>query len=176
MVSYPIGFRVAQAIGFTGAAWLSGNIAALSMNCVPGLIASRREDLAPPLLVVKQWRKVFEAGKAQNPPIAALTGAAFLYLAWSVRVGAPLFQRAAYSRTGLYVAAATLTFSIVPYTFLTMSTTNNELLKMERLSTDLSSHDTKESAKLLDKWVTLNGIRSLLPLAGGLMGMVAAFI
>ncbi|KAJ5833269.1 hypothetical protein N7474_001580 [Penicillium riverlandense] len=176
MVSYPIGFRMAQAIGFTGAAWLSGNIAALSMNAVPALVSSRQEDNAPPKLIVKQWRNVYEAGKAQNRPIAAITASAFFYLAWSVRSGAPLFRQAAYSQAGLYSAAAILTLGIVPYTIVAMSNTNNALLNMAKPKIELSDRNQAESVTLLDKWVNLNLFRSLLPLAGGLIGIAAAFM
>ncbi|GAQ12293.1 hypothetical protein ALT_9614 [Aspergillus lentulus] len=63
-----VGFRVAQAIGFTGAAWLSGNIAALSMNAVPSLLRSQKETNLPLTATAKQWREMYGAGKAQNPP------------------------------------------------------------------------------------------------------------
>ncbi|GFF56829.1 hypothetical protein IFM58399_10408 [Aspergillus lentulus] len=63
-----VGFRVAQAIGFIGAAWLSGNIAALSMNAVPSLLRSQKETNLPLTATAKQWREMYEAGKAQNRP------------------------------------------------------------------------------------------------------------
>ncbi|KAL2812896.1 DUF1772-domain-containing protein [Aspergillus cavernicola] len=176
MSSFPFGFRLAQAIGFSGAAWLSGNIAALSLIAVPALTTSRREDQAPPKLLVKQWRNMYEAGKTQNPPIAATTAAAFFYLAWSVREGGPLFRQATYSRAGLYSTAAVLTLSIVPYTFVAMRTTNGSLLDLASSPTEFSERATTASGTLLDRWGFLNGIRSILPLAGGLMGMAAAVI
>ncbi|KAF3399898.1 Noranthrone monooxygenase [Penicillium rolfsii] len=173
MASYPFGFRLAQAVGISGAAWLSGNIAALSMNATPSLLRSRREDNVPPATLVKQWRNMYENGKTQNPPVAAAVAASFFYLAWSVRSGAPLFRQTAYSRSGLFSAAAVLTIGIVPYTFLTMSSTNNALLEKASSAPEIS--DT-ETSTLIEKWTQLNMVRGYLPLIGAVVGLVASFV
>lgn len=181
MTSYPVGFRVAQAVGITGAAWVSGecnkewfshllfvadpgpgNIAALSMNTMPALLAACREYNVPVDLLVRQWSKIYEAGKTQNPPIAAVASAAFLYLAYSGR------------RPRLYATAAVLTLGIVPYTLVAMGSTNAALLAVahapERVSDSAAAAD---HAPLVRRWVLLNAIRSLLPLAGSLVGIAA---
>ena len=150
-----------------------GNIAALSMNVTPALLRSRREDNVPPATLAKQWRNMFENGKAQNPPIAAAAAASFFYLAWSVRAGGPLFKQTTYSRAGLFSAAAVLTLGIVPYTILTMTTTNNALLEKAKSAPEVS--DT-ETARLIEKWTTLNALRGFLPLAGAAVGIVASFL
>ncbi|GKZ33040.1 hypothetical protein AbraIFM66950_002759 [Aspergillus brasiliensis] len=173
MVSTPIGFRAAQVLGLTGAAWLSGNIAALSMNAVPGLVRSREEHNVPHQLIVRQWKNMYEAGKTQNPPIAAATATAFLYLAWSVKSGSPLFRQTAYNCVGLFSAAAIVTLSIVPYTLVAMSGTNNALLKLAGSKQELSHQDIEEINDRLQQWRTLNFVRSLLPLAGTMVGMAA---
>ncbi|KAJ5176285.1 DUF1772-domain-containing protein [Penicillium canariense] len=173
MASYPFGFRVAQAIGISGAAWLSGNIAALSMNVTPALLRSRREDNVPSATLAKQWRNMYENGKTQNPPIAAAVAASFFYLAWSVRTGAPLFKNTAYSRTALFSAAAILTLGIVPFTVAAMSRTNNQLLEKAQSNSGVSDAETPI---LIQRWTTLNGIRGYLPLAGAAVGLVASFL
>ncbi|RAH73277.1 DUF1772 domain-containing protein [Aspergillus aculeatinus CBS 121060] len=176
MAASPFGYRLAHAIGLSGAAWLSGNIAALSLISVPALAETQRETSAPQGLIVKLWRKVYDKGKAQNPPVAAATATAFLYLAWSVRAGGPLFRHSQYSLTGLYTTAAILTLSIVPYTIVTMRPTNNALIRLAQTPEDLTSAGVKESSTLLNRWVFLNGIRSLLPLVGGMLGVTAALL
>lgn len=116
---------------------------------------------------------MFENGKTQNPPIAAAVAASFFYLAWSVRSGGPLFKQTAYSRSGLFSAAAILTLGIVPYTMATMSTTNDALLEKAKSAPGIS--DT-ETSRLIERWTTLNALRGYLPLAGAAVGIVASFL
>ncbi|RAH69911.1 DUF1772 domain-containing protein [Aspergillus aculeatinus CBS 121060] len=153
-----------------------GNIAALSLIAVPAVVETQKETPIPSSVVVKLWRGFYEKGKTQNPPIAAATATAFLYLAWSVRAGEPLFRSAAYNRAGLYTAAAVLTLGIVPYTILTMRPTNNALLALAQSPKDLTAADETRSQDLLKKWTSLNSLRGLLPLSGATLGMLAAWI
>ncbi|KAL3429921.1 hypothetical protein BDV09DRAFT_189693 [Aspergillus tetrazonus] len=132
-----------QAIGVTGAAWLSGNIALFSMN---------------------------------NPPVAAITAASFVYLAVlsSLRSSPPiLFRAAPYSRAGFYASAALLTLGIVPFTLVAMSSTNNALIAGQRGS--VAATDARIEG-LLQDWVALNRVRSLLPLLGSLTGIAVALL
>lgn len=190
---HPLGFRVAQAVGISGAAWLSGkwhlrqrhtivsssnltitgNISALSLIVTPALLRSQKEDNLPSGILAKQWRNMFENGKSQNPPIAAGVTSAFLYLAWSSRLGAPLFKKTPVGRTALFSAAAVLTVGIVPFTIVAMSSTNNKLL--EKSKSTKTSPDA-ETVDLLQHWTTLNQIRGFLPLIGGLCGIVASLL
>ncbi|GKZ38137.1 hypothetical protein AbraIFM66950_010107 [Aspergillus brasiliensis] len=170
---FPLGYRVAQAIGLTGAAWLSGNIAAFSMNAAPALLRAHNEDHLPAINVVRLWRNLYESGKSQNPPIAVVTASAFFYLAWSTRSSSPLFRQVARSTTTLYGAAAILTLSIMPYTIAVMSSTNNALLAESASNSEPTSLRGTEIEQLVSKWISLNGFRSLLPLAGCLLGAFA---
>ncbi|KAL4770016.1 hypothetical protein BDW60DRAFT_218354 [Aspergillus nidulans var. acristatus] len=106
-----------QAIGVTGAAWLPGNIALFSMNVVPSLLRSPTETNLPMTTLAKQWREIYETGKHQNPPVAAITAASFV-----------LSRPAPYIRAGFYASAALLTLGIVPFTLVAMSSTNNALI------------------------------------------------
>lgn len=186
MSAFPVGCRVAQAIGITGAAWLagnywlrsprnwgktngsnSGNIAALSTISIPPLIQGHKDDQISTVKTARVWKALFERGKSQNPPIAAATASAFVYLAWSVRSGTSLSRVARPNASILYGLAAVLTIGIVPYTFVAMSTTNNALLaKAEGKSTENAEED-------LRKWASLNAGRSLFPLTAGLLGIFA---
>ncbi|KAF4239380.1 hypothetical protein CNMCM6805_005802 [Aspergillus fumigatiaffinis] len=171
-----VGFRVAQAIAFTGAAWLSGNMAALSMNAVPSLLRAQKETNLPLTATAKQWREMYEAGKAQNPPIAALTAAAYVYLAVSSRSTAPLFRAAPYSCAALYTTAAILTLAIVPFTIVAMSKTNDALLKVAGSNGGSSVASDEEVERLLHDWVSLNQVRSFLPFVASLTAITAAFL
>lgn len=149
----------------------TGNIATLSLTSVPALLQSGSNDSVPSAILVKQWRYTFEKGKSQNPPVAAATAAAFAYLAWSVRSGSPLRSLAPKNSIQLYCTAAILTMGIVPYTIVAMSSTNNRLLaKSEATEETLVDVEAKE---LLQRWTFLNGVRSSLPLAGAITGLIA---
>ena len=75
----------------------------------------------------------------------------------------------------LYGTAALLTIGIVPWTLLVMSETNRKLIAKAGEKGDLkgSGVGDEEVRGLLRKWTTLNGIRSVLPLLGSAVGMVA---
>ncbi|KAJ5711587.1 DUF1772-domain-containing protein [Penicillium malachiteum] len=165
-----VGFYWAQAIGISGAAWLSGNIASLSILTTPTLLEYDKETNRSPNLLAKQWKSLFEIGKAQNPPVAATVAASFLYLAWSVGKGASLSKSTLYNRIGLYLAAAALTVGIVPFTIITMSGTNKRLLQKAQSTSDTE----REVPGLVKQWTELNFARSLLPLAGAACGLIAA--
>jgi hypothetical protein len=157
-----------------------GNIAALSLISVPALIRSKSRDHVPSTTLAKQWRYIFESGKSQNPPIAAITASAFAYLAWSVRSGGMYHHMVPKMSMQLYCAAAILTLGIVPFTIVAMRPTNNKLIEKAETSskqTDtspLAQSNEDEIDNLIAKWKSLNGIRSLLPLLGGILGLGAA--
>ncbi|KAK2807504.1 hypothetical protein FQN50_005372 [Emmonsiellopsis sp. PD_5] len=179
MTTYPAGFRVAQAVGLTGAAWLSGNIATYSLSTIPSVLTAAQEAQLSPSAVAKIWRNGYDCGKTQNPPIAVVTAASFFYLGWAVRTGGPLFRQAAANASTMYYIAGLLTVGIVPYTLATMMGTNNKLVEKAKA---VEAEPVKAMGKgdevevLARKWVCLNGVRSLFPLAGALVGFCAAFM
>lgn len=136
-------------------------------------MASHREDKVPSSTIAKQWRRLFEIGKSQAPPIAASVAVSFGYLAWSVRAGAPLFKKTPLSRSALFSTAAIMTVGIVPFTIIFMSGTNDALMKKAAATSESSGEET---ADLVEKWATLNRLRSFLPLAGAFCGILASFI
>ncbi|KAJ5559910.1 DUF1772-domain-containing protein [Penicillium frequentans] len=172
MTSQLLGFRMAQAIGISGAAWLSGTIASISTITVPALVQSQNEDHKSPSLLAKQWKVLYETGKKKAPPIAVAVASSLTYLAWSVRQGGPLYKTTVYSRSGLYLAAAVLTVGIVPYTLIFMMGTNNALMKKAESTSDAD----KEVPDLIERWNTLNLGRSIFPLAGAICAFVATIL
>lgn len=118
---------------------------------------------------------MYEAGKTQNPPVAAITASSFAYVAWSARQSPSIFASARYGGAGIYAVAAVLTLSIVPYTIATMSGTNDKLLGLAGSKADLSI-SRAEVENLLSQWTQLNWVRSLLPLAGSFVGIAAALL
>ncbi|KIW86766.1 uncharacterized protein Z519_12552 [Cladophialophora bantiana CBS 173.52] len=165
--------RVAKILGVTGSAWLGGNIAGLSLLVTPALRHSSTDDGVSSSTISKQWRYIYESGKAQNPPIAAVAAVAYLYLAWTARGLAPTSQLPLY-----YGSAAVLTLGIVPFTLIAMSSTNNKLMRHSEAlsknpSASLQPSSDQEVDELVARWTVLNGIRSLFPLTGAILGVVA---
>jgi hypothetical protein len=152
------------------------------MNVIPSLLRSRTETNLPLTTLVTQWREIYETGKRQNPPIAGLTAAPFVYLAvlFARKSSQPLllFRGAPpYSRAGFYASAALLTLSIVPFTLIAMSSTNNALIDVCESHKQRGAGATDARIEeLLQDWVALNRVRSLLPLLASLTGIAVALL
>lgn len=145
------------------------------MIAIPALQRSTMHDGVSSNTLTKQWRQIFEAGKAQNPPVAAVAACGFAYLSWSSRSKSASRISFLRNAASLYSAAAVLTLGIVPFTILTMRNTNNALCRASEAKQD-ASIDNVEARMLTSKWIQLNAVRSCLPLAGGILGVVAITI
>ncbi|KAJ5413825.1 hypothetical protein N7509_000452 [Penicillium cosmopolitanum] len=128
------------------------------MNAAPGLLQSRLESDISSATLAKQWRKL-----------------AFFYLAWCVRSESSKFIQGIAGRSALYCSAAALTLSLVPYTIIVMRKTNATLIEKAKIDPRLAEKEGGEIDTLVRSWISLNSFRSLLPLAGGVVGIVAAF-
>lgn len=127
-----------------------------------------------------QWKRLYDKGFQQNPPIAIGIAAVLSYLAWTAE-SAVRFGLA--SQQQLYIASVVLTMGITPWTLIVMAGTNGALhhkaAKVMSMSATKGSaeewgaEDEKEVARLLGTWNLLNGLRSLLPLAGFVAGALA---
>jgi hypothetical protein len=76
----------------------------------------------------------------------------------------------------IYSAAALLAIGMVPYTMIFMLPTNNKLMAKAEQAAGAKgavAADDKEVIELLGKWSILSGIRSLVPLLGGVVSMAA---
>lgn len=65
--------------------------------------------------------------------------------------------------------------AIIPFTIVFMRDTNNKLLAhaAKAKKDELSVTETEDVDSLLEKWATLNGLRSVLPMAGAVAAGVA---
>ncbi|KAF7130997.1 hypothetical protein CNMCM5793_003932 [Aspergillus hiratsukae] len=172
MNEFPTAFRAAQVLGLTGAAWLSGNMSSLSLITTPALLQSLHEKQVSPSTAAKIWANVYNTGKTQNPPVAAVTSAVFFYLAWSVREGTALSLLVARNSSLLYSAAGMLTGGIVPFTLACMMATNRAL--EEKVGAKDEVEGTRaEVEELLEKWGVLNAVRAGLPLVGAVVAVMA---
>ncbi|EGY16707.1 hypothetical protein VD0002_g8427 [Verticillium dahliae] len=169
-MSRPVPYLTAVATGVISAAWTSGAIAGLSIIGCPAAL-----DF-PHHLSAGVWRGLYEHGFAAMPKFAATTAAVYLYAAFEGR------RRTSSSSGGGggrgkaflgYVAAAALTVSIVPFTVALMSETNRALLLA---AGDTSPQQaTERIVELIGTWKALNLGRSLLALAGAVVGALSFF-
>lgn len=132
-------------------------------------------------MILQVWRRVYETGHSHSPQIAAITSTGFAYLAWYSRG-----QRSSRPAALLYSIAALSVVGIVPYTLVFMRSTNDQLLTRasgeHSEATDVLGSEKKRpgaasgqqsTEDLLQNWGILAGIRGLLPLTGGVMGLLA---
>ncbi|KAG7148940.1 hypothetical protein HYQ46_002152 [Verticillium longisporum] len=156
-MSRPVPYLTAVATGVISAAWTSGAIAGLSIIGCPAAL-----DF-PHHLSAGVWRGLYEHGFAAMPKFAATTAAVYLSSGGGGRGKAFLG----------FVAAAALTVSIVPFTVALMSETNRALLLA---AGDTSPQQaTERIVELIGTWKALNLGRSLLPLAGAVVGALSFF-
>lgn len=130
--------------------------------------------LAPDSLVARQWKKLFDLGKASAPPIAVASALSFGFISyqWYGTLNQP--------KAEFYGLSAFLTICVVPYTLVLMRGVNGKLLsKAAQISTLKKDDDFDESQlpkgqsskELVDLWATYNAVRGILPLAGSIIGL-----
>lgn len=166
-------------ISFTDAS--AGKMSAQAFVTVPALLQSKAKDGIPSTVIMKIWRQVYEAGHGHSPQIAIFTSAGFGFLGWSAHSSA----RASRTPTLFYTAASLLVVGIIPFTLVFMRPVNQECAaraakndvpesltpSSEHHKCDLSEQRATED--ILASWARMAGVRSMLPLAGGLLGLLA---
>jgi Domain of unknown function (DUF1772) len=163
MVESPLPLRIAQMVGLTATSAIAGASFAVSAYVVPRILES------PSPLLLRQWKHLFESGKATIPPLSLITSIAIGYLAYEAK-GNP---NALPHQWKLYLISGILNLGIVPYTLVVMLPTNNKLLAKAEETSSLKADDKLvevglggESAhQLVDRWATLNLGRTILLVA-----------
>lgn len=154
---------------------MPGNICGLSFIAIPPLLRSNQgKGDTPQTTLARQWNTLYDCGKVQNPPIAAVTGCAFAYLGWAISSHSECYSRLAGAYTGIfYRAAGFLTLGIVPWTVFVMTSTNAKIMTIAEVEAEIGD---EEFDVLMRWWQVLNGIRGLFPLAGGILGLATALM
>ncbi|KZF24471.1 hypothetical protein L228DRAFT_281540 [Xylona heveae TC161] len=147
------GLRVAQAVGLTSSAFLSGFIFSISTITVPAILPN------PPSTILKSWSIAYNRGKMIAPSMALTSALANLYVAYKTEDVVP-------------VVAAALAIGIVPWTILVMLKTNKALMEREQrtrtvhATTEVKVEIEEEGVRALtDRWATLNLVRAGLVLS-----------
>ncbi|OSS49898.1 hypothetical protein B5807_05813 [Epicoccum nigrum] len=110
----PTAFSTAKLIGLTGAAWLSGTIASMSLISVPTLPSAVNSGSLSAHAAVSLWAAQFRAGFALAPPIAILTASSLVFCGWSAggSTAATTNLRGGKTDARLFYVAAALTVAI----------------------------------------------------------------
>ncbi|KAI0595127.1 hypothetical protein F4775DRAFT_595616 [Biscogniauxia sp. FL1348] len=154
----------AQATAVITGSFLSGAMMSLSLMAVPVLLDSTTQ--APQLF--HQWTRMYHYGHQVLPTMAVGTLLLHGYTA--------LRRRAAKRSWGIFLLAGIITVSMLPFTWLVMVPTNNELFRLETVSRTDPAVMTIENAKeLVVKWSWMHFTRSLMPLTGAILGTLGTF-
>lgn len=139
----------------------TGQMAAFSYATVPAVAVASSTSQA---LAGKQFAKFYNRGHALGPTLAVLGAGTFSWLALT-------------SHNALYWGAAALDIAIVPWTFAFMMKTNVSILKFaDAEDKESSSQGDARLTSLMQKWTRLNFIRSLFPLAAGILGLSVVLV
>jgi hypothetical protein len=168
----PLPIRLAQTLGITTSLIFAGVNASLSIFLIPRILES------PTPLLLKQWSRMYEAGKAVGRPAGAIAALSFFYLSYhhhTTSVSSFVDNSQAWG----YLTAGLLSIGIVPYTILVIMPTNNKLLKKadETRALEKEDHVVKvglgeETAhQLADWWGVLNLGRGVMLTASGVLGL-----
>lgn len=176
--------RLTLTIQLTRSFVRTGNIAGLSLIAVPALTQSHGEDSIPAKTLAVQWRRLYNKGAVQNPPIAIGIASILSYLAWSADADSTVRFLGLATPRQLYIGSVALTMAIVPWTLLTMAPTNGKLhgkaAKVESAArkggAEWTAKDDEELGVLLQNWNFLNALRSVLPMLGFASGALAALL
>ncbi|KAL2131430.1 hypothetical protein VTI74DRAFT_5120 [Chaetomium olivicolor] len=150
----------AEHIAVVTGCFLSGAIMSVFLITIPVLVETTKQ----PGKLVNQWRRVYLSGHVKGPAIATTTGLIYAYAAWS--------KHAAGEPWRVFAAAGLTTVSIVPYTLIFMQRTNNTLFRADDMASKGHEPPLAEAERLVKRWGVLNAIRALIPLAGGVIGLL----
>lgn len=140
-----------------------GAMMGLSLMAVPVLLDTTTE----PAQLFHQWTRMYHYGHQALPTMAIATFALYGYTALS--------KRTAKKAWGVFAAAGLTTVSILPFTWIVMVPTNNTLFRLEAESRTAPVASWEEARNLVIKWSCMHLVRSLLPLAGAILGSMGIF-
>ena len=135
----------------------------LSLVAIPVFL----DSIASAPQLFQAWARMYHYGHQAMPAMAVGTLGLWTYAALKRR-GAKEPWRA------LALAGAT-TALMLPFTWLVMVPTNNELFRLEAVGTEIGNVTLGEARALVESWAGMHLARSVFPLAGAVMGAVATF-
>ncbi|KAI3318559.1 hypothetical protein HD806DRAFT_549174 [Xylariaceae sp. AK1471] len=142
---------------------LSGAMISLSTIVIPVLLDTNPDSAH----LIRQWVRLYHYGHIILPAACIGTCGLYGWIALSKRMSVKRHQ---WLR---YVAAAVATFTMVPFTWILMTSTNNTLFQLDSTTTGISTSEIEPdfARKLVVKWAWLHITRSLFPLIGAYLGL-----
>ena len=140
----------------------------LSAVAIPVLIETRTDAHQ----LFHQWTRVYHYGHQVLPGMAI--GTFLLYTLASVQNRRAEKQK----QWRLLTLAGLVTVSIIPFTLLIMKPTNDELFRLESITSTVQSGEVagvevmgiKEAEQLVMRWAIMHAMRSTFPLVGAILG------
>ena len=169
-------FLSATLVGVAGSAAFSALCWGISYLNVPSLLLSapnasdKTIPKTPSGNLARQWQLIYDIGKFTGPPVSIVSASSLIYA--MTRIPAELkVQRQ------LYITAAALIVSIMPFTLVVLRPTNTKLLEAAAVEAKgLESEEThpgnvaagqgQGTPELIRKWARLNAIRGIPPVLG----------
>ncbi|KAF6825726.1 putative N-acetyltransferase, GNAT family [Colletotrichum plurivorum] len=140
-----------------GCAWWAGVGQSLSIFSVPAVLESSG---AEPIIALKLWQNLYLRGHATGPKVAIVTFLSLVFSAYDRRSQGAEWEP--------FVAAATLSLAIVPFTRILMGPTNARLMAGAQGVAALGWQETRD---LLTTWRTLNFLRSFFSISAAAVGL-----
>lgn len=142
----------------------SGAMVSLSLVAVPVFLDTTTEAAQ----LFFQWTRMYHYGHQVLPVMAVCTLHLYGYTCtkkWGTK-----------RPWGLFALAGVTTVSIIPFTWIFMVPTNNELFRLEAASkAEPLVLEISGAKELMVKWTWLHFTRSLLPLAGAILDTLGTF-
>ncbi|KAI4225471.1 MAG: hypothetical protein L6R36_003903 [Xanthoria steineri] len=153
--------RTCQGLGITSSSFLAGALYSISLLGIPAILVGNSNAS----LIASQWHSIFSVGQKVGPTLAILGTVNYLYVARG-KYGSQYDPRVWKS----FVGAAVATMGIIPFTFIFLKPTNDVLLS-QTAKTTLSEIEVRA---LVEKWASLNLVRSGLLVIGTALGLYGA--
>jgi len=113
---------------------------------------------------------MYDLGKVTSPPAVLFSSLSFFYLAYRTYP----FHASGQNEWKLYLAAGTVVFSVLPFTFGVLEATNHALLRIGKRHAVRSKEGDEERIRaLIESWKVLNLVRSGILIVGAGIGMYA---
>lgn len=169
-------FLSATLIGVAGSAAFSTVCLSISYLNVPSLllpgpkVSDKTIPKTPSGHLARQWQLIYDIGKFTGSLVSLVSASSLIYAMTQIPTELKLQRQ-------LYITAAALIVSIMPFTLLVLAPTNTKLLETAAVEAKgLESEETHpgnvaagkghSTAELIRKWAGLNAVRALPPMLG----------
>jgi len=113
------------------------------------------------------WARMYYYGHQALPTMAVGTLGLWTYTV--------VKRRSAKKPWRTFALAGAITVLMLPFTWLVMVPTNNELFRLEAAGSEIGSVTFGDARALVVSWAWMHLARSVFPLAGAILGAVATF-